>query len=110
MWAILAAPLFMSNDLRNITNEFKEVLQNKKIIDVNQDPLGIQGQRVKIENDIQVWLLIVVKIFHIITRKISLYIAAWYRNRFEGYQSWLTSMWSKRTTSLWPCSDYQLWS
>lgn len=44
MWAILAAPLFMSNDLRNIRPEHKEILQNTRIIAVDQDPLGIQGR------------------------------------------------------------------
>lgn len=46
IWAILAAPLFMSNKLSAVHPEFKEILQNKEIIEVNQDPLGIQGTRV----------------------------------------------------------------
>lgn len=46
VWAILSAPLLISTDLRNIRPEFKEILLNKKIIAVNQDPLGIQGRRV----------------------------------------------------------------
>mmetsp|Transcript_70439 Transcript_70439/g.63234 ORF Transcript_70439/g.63234 Transcript_70439/m.63234 type:complete len:128 (+) Transcript_70439:2-385(+) len=33
----------MSNDLRTISPEFKALLQNKDIIDVNQDPMGKQG-------------------------------------------------------------------
>jgi len=44
LWAILAAPLFMSNDLRNIRDEHKAILQNTRIIAVDQDPLGIQGR------------------------------------------------------------------
>jgi len=44
LWAILAAPLYMSNDLRNIRPEHKEILQNTRIIAVDQDPLGIQGR------------------------------------------------------------------
>ena len=43
LWAIFAAPLLMSNDLRTISPEFKALLQNKDIIDVNQDPMGKQG-------------------------------------------------------------------
>eukprot|EP01084_Bolivina_argentea_P097413 175110_1 len=43
LWAIFAAPLLMSNDLRSIDVEFKTLLQNKEIIDVNQDPMGKQG-------------------------------------------------------------------
>jgi len=46
VWAILAAPLLMSTDLKNVKPEFKEILQNKKIIAVNQDRLGIQGRRI----------------------------------------------------------------
>lgn len=40
LWAILAAPLLMSVDLRSIRPEYKAILQNKKIIAVDQDPLG----------------------------------------------------------------------
>lgn len=46
LWAILASPLFMSNDLRNIESWAREILQNQEIIAVNQDKLGIQGKRV----------------------------------------------------------------
>ena len=40
----MAAPLFMSNDLANIRPESKDLLQNKNMIRINQDPLGIQGK------------------------------------------------------------------
>lgn len=51
LWAILAAPLLMSVDLRTIRPEYKAILQNKKIIAVDQDPLGIQGRRIyKVSN------------------------------------------------------------
>lgn len=46
MWAILAAPLFMSNKLSTVQPEFKKILQNVEIIRVNQDRLGIQGKRI----------------------------------------------------------------
>lgn len=46
IWAILAAPLLMSVDLRTIRPEYKAILQNRKIIEVDQDPLGIQGRRI----------------------------------------------------------------
>jgi hypothetical protein len=36
MWAIFAAPLLMSVDLRTIRPEYKAILINKKIISVNQ--------------------------------------------------------------------------
>jgi hypothetical protein len=46
IWAILAAPLLMSVDLRTIRPEYKAILQNRGIIAVDQDPLGIQGRRI----------------------------------------------------------------
>jgi hypothetical protein len=42
LWAILASPLLMSVDLRTIRPEYKAILQNRKIIAVDQDPLGKQ--------------------------------------------------------------------
>ncbi|KAL5280877.1 hypothetical protein ACFFRR_004718 [Megaselia abdita] len=56
VWAILAAPLLMSTDLRSVTPEIKAILQNKEIIAVNQDALGIQGKRVILINKIEVWV------------------------------------------------------
>lgn len=41
LWAIMAAPLLMSVDLRTIRPEFKAILKNRKIIAVDQDPLGV---------------------------------------------------------------------
>lgn len=55
VWAILAAPFLISNDLRDIKPEIKELLLNSEIIKVDQDPLGIQGQRVNTGNNIEVW-------------------------------------------------------
>ena len=46
MWAIFAAPLLMSVDLRTIKPDYKAILQNRQIIAVNQDRLGIQGRRI----------------------------------------------------------------
>jgi hypothetical protein len=46
LWAIWSSPLYMSTDLRKIKPEFKEILQNKRVIAVNNDELGITGKRV----------------------------------------------------------------
>lgn len=45
LWAIMAAPLLMSNDLRDICPRSKELLQNRRIIAISQDSLGKQGYR-----------------------------------------------------------------
>ncbi|KAK1163007.1 alpha-N-acetylgalactosaminidase [Acipenser oxyrinchus oxyrinchus] len=50
LWAVLAAPLFMSNDLRSISDKAKEILQNQMAISINQDRLGLQEIRNSIQN------------------------------------------------------------
>ncbi|XP_077001901.1 alpha-galactosidase A isoform X1 [Tamandua tetradactyla] len=55
LWAIMAAPLLMSNDLRNISPQAKALLQNKDVIVINQDPLGKQGYRLRKEDNFEVW-------------------------------------------------------
>jgi alpha-galactosidase len=55
MWAILAAPLLAGNDVVNMTADTKEILLNKDVIAIDQDPLGQQGRRVKKTGDIEVW-------------------------------------------------------
>ncbi|VDM74238.1 unnamed protein product [Strongylus vulgaris] len=46
IWSIWSAPLIMSNDLRAIDQQFKEILQNRDVIAIDQDPLGIMGRLV----------------------------------------------------------------
>lgn len=56
IWAVLAAPLLMSVDLRKIHPDYKAILQNKDIIAVNQDPLGIQGRRIHKDKGLEYWV------------------------------------------------------
>ncbi|XP_018417793.1 PREDICTED: alpha-N-acetylgalactosaminidase [Nanorana parkeri] len=56
IWAILAAPLIMSNDLRSISQEAKELLQNRLLIYIDQDSLGKQGRRVAKVSSLEVWM------------------------------------------------------
>ncbi|XP_050728352.1 alpha-N-acetylgalactosaminidase-like [Eriocheir sinensis] len=55
IWSIMAAPLIMSVDLRDIRPAFKDILLNRRVIAVDQDPLGIQGARISKTNNIEVW-------------------------------------------------------
>jgi alpha-galactosidase len=54
-WALLAAPLMAGNDLRDMKPEIHDILTNKEVIAVNQDPLGRQGRRVSKNGDLEVW-------------------------------------------------------
>ena len=51
LWAIMAAPLIASNDLRSMNAATRRILLNREVIAVNQDPLGRQGER-RIRNDV----------------------------------------------------------
>jgi len=62
MWAMFAAPLYLSVDLRKYPDWAREIVLNKEIIAVDQDPLGMQARRVY--NDpvwgLQVWTRLLV--------------------------------------------------
>ena len=45
IWSIIASPLIMGNDMRNVSAASKAILTNPAAIAVNQDPLGQQGLR-----------------------------------------------------------------
>jgi alpha-N-acetylgalactosaminidase len=55
LWSIWAAPLLMSNDLRTISSEYRAILQNREVIAVDQDPLGIQAKLLFHQNGWQIW-------------------------------------------------------
>ncbi len=55
LWALLAAPLLAGNDIANMSADTKQILLNKEVIAVDQDPLGIQGHRVRKSGDLEVW-------------------------------------------------------
>ena len=55
LWAMLAAPLIAGNDLRSMTPEIHDILTNKEVIAVDQDPLGSEGRRVSKSGDLEVW-------------------------------------------------------
>ncbi len=55
LWTILAAPLIAGNDIIKMNNEIRDILTNKEVIAIDQDPLGKQGTRVKKLGDLEVW-------------------------------------------------------
>lgn len=55
LWAILAAPLIAGNDLAHMTPEVRDILLNRDVIAVDQDPLGKQGDRAYEAGPLEVW-------------------------------------------------------
>jgi len=56
LWVILAAPLIAGNDLSRMTPFTVELLTNREVIAVDQDPAGKQGYRVAQEGPFEVWM------------------------------------------------------
>ncbi|KAK2367360.1 alpha-galactosidase [Trifolium repens] len=55
IWALAKAPLLVGCDIRSLDNTTKELLSNSEVIAVNQDKLGVQGNKVKSNDDLEVW-------------------------------------------------------
>jgi alpha-galactosidase len=55
MWAIVAAPLILGSDPRALSPQTVKMLENRQVIAVDQDPLGIQGTVVQREGSGQAW-------------------------------------------------------
>jgi alpha-galactosidase len=55
LWAMSAAPLMMGHDLRQSSAEVLRMLENREVIAVDQDALGVQGRAVRREGSTEVW-------------------------------------------------------
>jgi alpha-galactosidase len=55
LWALMAAPLIAGNDVRSMTADIKDILTNKEVIAIDQDPLGRPGRRIRRDGDVEVW-------------------------------------------------------
>ncbi len=55
LWCMLAAPLIAGNDVRNMTESTRNILLNKNVIAIDQDPLGKQAILTKRVGAIEIW-------------------------------------------------------
>ena len=55
MWCMLAAPLIAGNNISTMNNTIKDILSSPEIIAVDQDPLGVQGTRIRNDTGLQIW-------------------------------------------------------
>jgi alpha-galactosidase len=56
LWCLMASPLLCGNDIRNMNQATKEILLNREIIAVNQDPLGKQAKRIRNNGDTEIFV------------------------------------------------------
>jgi alpha-galactosidase len=55
VWCMMAAPLIAGNDIRKMSKETREILTDKEVIAIDQDPLGVQGFKYADKDSLQVW-------------------------------------------------------
>ena len=55
LWSMLAAPLIAGNDLRSMTPEIHDMLTNRGVIAIDQDPDGKQAKRVSQSGEQEIW-------------------------------------------------------
>lgn len=55
MWSILCSPLMIGCDVRAMSAETVELLMNREVLAVNQDPLGRQARRIKQAGPLEIW-------------------------------------------------------
>jgi len=56
LWCILAAPLMAGNDVRKMSDEVRDILTDKEVIAIDQDPLGRQGYRFMEHPGKEIWV------------------------------------------------------
>lgn len=55
LWCMMAAPLILGNDVRDMSDATKSILTNKDVIAIDQDPLGVQGWRFYTSDGVEFW-------------------------------------------------------
>ena len=55
LWCLMKAPLLIGCDLEYMTGDTMRILTNFEVIAVNQDSLGVQGKKLKVNGQTEVW-------------------------------------------------------
>ena len=55
MWCMMASPLILGNDIRNMSQDTKAIITNKEMIAVNQDSLGVQAWHYSSDQGLEFW-------------------------------------------------------
>jgi alpha-galactosidase len=55
LWALVASPLLAGNDVRSMSAATREILLNKEVIAIDQDPLGRQASPAR-NGDLETWI------------------------------------------------------
>lgn len=56
LWALLASPLLIGCDMTQLDDFTLSLLTNSEVLDINQDPLGMQASRISKEESLEIWV------------------------------------------------------
>ncbi|WP_249123974.1 glycoside hydrolase family 27 protein [Saccharopolyspora erythraea] len=56
MWAMMASPLIAGNNVTRMPDGIRDILTNREVVAVDQDPAGAQGVPVRDHGDREVWV------------------------------------------------------
>jgi alpha-galactosidase len=56
IWAMMTSPLISGNDLRSMSAATLKILNNRDVIAINQDKLGVQALRRMAQGDLEMWI------------------------------------------------------
>ncbi|MBI5021576.1 MAG: NPCBM/NEW2 domain-containing protein [Ignavibacteriales bacterium] len=56
LWSLLCSPLLIGADMSRLDDFTLNLLTNDEVIEINQDPLGIQARRIFNEDGKQIWI------------------------------------------------------
>jgi alpha-galactosidase len=55
LWALMAAPLLLGDDVRSVQPDILSLLKNRDVIAIDQDRLGRQGLPLRRVGDVEIW-------------------------------------------------------
>ena len=55
MWCMMASPLILGNDIRNMSQATKDIIMNREMIDIDQDEMGVQGLHYNNDQGLEFW-------------------------------------------------------
>lgn len=106
MWCMLAAPLIAGNNISTMNDTIRDILTAPEIIAIDQDPLGIQGTRIRNDNGLQVWQKplkdgsIAVALLNVTKSSAQMSVTLEELGLKKGVRSSVRDLWSRKNLSL----------